>query len=504
MMRLLFGQIIADVSPPKWSGFLTVALLVGLSGCSDVFFYDAATRLPAHISLSYTLPEGATPGLASASSPGEAFDRADGARISIRRGGEVLFDGVVALSASGSDRAAEVEVTLDEKVSLLVELDLLAGNALLFRGSNSVQVTPGVAADVTVPLNAVANGLSILDGDFTISTLGATVQLTAATLFLTGETIEEVSPTWTASASAISISSTGLVTALENGEATVSARFAGFEASIDVVVLDPCSLEATALNFGVTAEGSLNRQEDCLTAAGRLFDPYAIAIPTNSQVFNLTYAPSGYSPLARIFDAMGVQVSGWASTESFFTREHIFPEGLFFVEATSLEFGSNRASAPEGFYSIRTDLVNEPQVGCTVEATVIAGVATSGNITSSDCEDEFDGQPDIVRRWDGFTALLQPGQSLTARVTADFPYRFTYWADNTFVSLKSGAANETLSYSISGGDEAGFHSFFVISGAHEGTGAYEIDFAAGGAAPAPAEPVSGDRPTLFLRGVGGR
>jgi len=307
---------------------------LALMGCSD-FFYEPAEGVPVQLALSYRLADGVGPGPALAS-PGEAFDRADRAQVRILRGSETLFDGEVTLNPAGADRSAEVELTLDEVVTLTIALDLRSGGTSLFNGTTTAQVTPGVSADIEIPLNPVAASMVVAEGDATLSTIGETLQLTAMTLFATGEALQAVSAEWSATGSAVSVSASGLVRALENGESTVTARFGAFEASVVVTVFDPCVVDATVLDFGGSAAGALT-PADCFDGA-RLVDQFAVFVDQDSP-FRVSYSASGYSG-AHAFYSFGGQVTGLTDSSS---REYILPaDELYFLFATSVGSAKSR------------------------------------------------------------------------------------------------------------------------------------------------------------------
>jgi len=104
--------------------------------------------------------------------------------------------------------------------------------------------------------------ISISSGDQTLTYLGETVQLSASAKTKNGTAISDASLTWSSSSSSVAtVSATGLVTAVSNGTATITASAEGFSGSVQVavqqlaatIVLTP---EADTLLVGASAQCS--------------------------------------------------------------------------------------------------------------------------------------------------------------------------------------------------------------------------------------------------------
>ena len=102
---------------------------------------------------------------------------------------------------------------------------------LAFIGSGSVRAT------ATVTVAQVAEALSLSDSALTFGSLADTTQLTATVTDANGEVIDGASVTWaTSAASVATVSSTGLVTSVADGSATITATSGLLTATANVTV----------------------------------------------------------------------------------------------------------------------------------------------------------------------------------------------------------------------------------------------------------------------------
>ena len=94
----------------------------------------------------------------------------------------------------------------------------------------------GTAEGPTEP-EAVVASVAITNGDQSFSALGGTVQLSAVARDANGNPIASASVQWASSAAAVvSVSNTGLATAIANGSADITATASGISASVSITV----------------------------------------------------------------------------------------------------------------------------------------------------------------------------------------------------------------------------------------------------------------------------
>jgi len=259
----------------------------------------------------------------------------------------------------------------------------------------------------------------------------------------------------------------------------VRASFNGLTADATFTVTDPCaSIQPGSIASGQTINGTLSRVDDCLNAANRLEDSYTFSLGSTT-LFNFVMSTDGFTPLMYTHTAAGAKLSGLTSGNANLTGEHLYPAGSYVAAAASLEAGGGIADAVEGNYTLSMNSVGTPQEGCKdVETFVRLGVSASGSITSSDCEDEFDNEPSVVRRWDGF-ALIADGSQGTVSVQANIPYRFAHWVGSTLQGVMTNIpANETAFF-VGGLAPNEYNQFYPINEEHDATGSYTITFTPG-------------------------
>jgi uncharacterized protein YjdB len=111
---------------------------------------------------------------------------------------------------------------------------------------------------------APQNGLTLAPGNFTLTTFGATQQLTATATYSDGSTQNVTSNSGTnytsSNTSVATVSSTGQVKALANGTATITSSYGGFSANSNVTVNIPPPVQngvtVTPNSFTLTAIGA--------------------------------------------------------------------------------------------------------------------------------------------------------------------------------------------------------------------------------------------------------
>lgn len=264
----------------------------------------------------------------------------------------------------------------------------------------------------------------------------------------------------------------------------------------------PCS-QWDALPISRTAQGDLDQSLDCVDSDGYIIDSYRVAAPANVP-FQTTLSSTAFDPFVLAYRGAG-QTAGRASTTGSVVAEHLYPAGTYRVGVTA----RNPVSAGARFsgdYTLASALVAIPQDGCPAtgfrSTFVDFGSQATGRITSNDCRDLFSPDTATVTRWvDGYAILLQPGETVTVTMSADFPANFTRWVGNSYVEGQFGVpAGETRTFTVTQpAGSAAFHLFNVISGQHQATGNYTMSFS-GTPLPAPerVEGSGGWRPPMRL------
>lgn len=458
------------------NGFLVIGLV--LATACDTFYHDPAASVAVPLDVTYSFADAA-----ASASPGLAFDKADHVSVVLRNASTnaILHEEVAIFTPGAGDKRISFEVQIEGRTDARLTVRMTALGAPIFEGSSSVPLTPGQAADIEVPLTAIPAELRITGAPLSLR-VGGTAQLTAVGLFATNDEIGPVQATWQAVSQNVTVSASGLVTATGPGIAEVRASFGTTTiltalASFDVV--DPCALGETPILLGQVVEGTLSRADDCF-ANSRLSDRFSLQLSGRS-IFTMTLAADGFTPFLPVYDPT-VQRSGFVGPSPMI-REYVFPAGTYSVRASSQESGAALDQAPEGSYSLALAPLAAPQDGCIaggVTTAVTYGSSFGGTIQSIDCEDEFDGEPAVVRRWDGYSLRQLAGEDFTVEVFANFPFRLTQWEGGSFLK---GAFN------VPAGDPAvitgtapsdGFRQFYVISDRHEGVGSYAFAIVRGG------------------------
>ncbi len=237
---------------------------------------------------------------------------------------------------------------------------------------------------------------------------------------------------------------------------------------------DPCDLAPTPMAFHQTQTGTLSAREDCLLEEGRLADDFQLTLD-GPTLFAVTLATSGYHPLMPLYSD-SAQASGWASaTDMTLTREHLFPAGAYVLRSTSFERVDSGPPVTGG-YTLSTAILVTPQEGCGRETSVTYGSVATGRLLLSDCETVPTADDPEVRRQDGYDFLLRPGRAVRVTVTADFPYRFDFWANGTpvesFLDVPAGESRRLTAGGI------GFLDFYVSPTHPDHEGDYTITFEA--------------------------
>jgi hypothetical protein len=198
----------------------------------------------------------------AAGDPAAAFDKVDRARVRLTDGATVVVDQSVPFSAQGGDVRLRVEV--DGRFAgrtLALDLSLLRGADLLFTGQAPVPLAEQGPTTVALELRPVVSRV-VLGALPTLSALGATAQLTATAEFATGDALPGAGIAWEGLDPGVAtVSATGVVTAVANGQARVRATSGGVSAqgtltvrqTVAEVVISPATLALTVGQNGALA-----------------------------------------------------------------------------------------------------------------------------------------------------------------------------------------------------------------------------------------------------------
>ena len=215
---------------------LIIAAVTPLTGCRDLLV-EPALEEPTALSLSIAPLE--TDAMDSAQQgPGAAFDAADGVRIRVLRGTQVLVDLDRPFASEGSETRLQVEVPVDgNEETLSLELTLSFQEDAVFEAVQPVLLQEGEPNEVEVVLDPVPVGVEVQDGPLVLDAIGGEAQLSGVVVFATGHPIPGLELSWTSSApSVVEVSATGRVTALAPGEAQAIGSFEDFYGSVTVQV----------------------------------------------------------------------------------------------------------------------------------------------------------------------------------------------------------------------------------------------------------------------------
>lgn len=414
---------------------------LALSACQDGFFFDPAQTRDTPIALIYTLVENApaaAPAVAGVegatgpqASPGAAFDKADGAQVVLRSGDNELFNQRLPLEAVGSDKKISftVELPAGAAVQASLSLTLLRGQEELFTGSAQAQLTPGQSAEVTVPLGAVVAGVAIQGGPFVIRTLGSTLRLTAAGLFVTGDVSGTVAPTFQALTPNVTVAADGTVTAVSNGEGRVAATYLGRADTAVIVVEDRCFGPFTNIAVGQTVNGTLE-QNDCLDAPNNTYNDWYFLTLAQPTLFRAAMTSNGFETFvgANLPSPPRLDLAVAANAGTSVVSEHYFPAGSYLLR-TGARSNPSLPAPPTGSYSLALTQASEPQEGCfrigtsTGATWVRPGTTLNGRLAADDCAGPNNSREDLygVRRLAGDTTVIA--------VDGGFDYRAVYGPD---------------------------------------------------------------------------
>ena len=270
----------------------------------------------------------------------------------------------------------------------------------------------------------------------------------------------------------------GAVVNTENN--TVTAPISSF--SVYGVVVDPCS-NNPPISMGASVEGTL-AEGDCLFGEEKYQDQYQLTLG-GMTAFNTTQSSVDYTPFTGTFIHGGARVSGVINDDGTATGLHIFPGGSYDVFASS--WGDAEGGGFfTGDYTLSVTPGSTNPTGCVPFIFVRSGVSVDGEIGPDDCEDPFDGEPEVTRWVDTYVVLLTAGQTVLFTVTSDFPMRASVWTGSTLVEIQDNITpGTTATFSATATEEA-YYSINPISAEHESAGSYTMTATSVGGSEAPA------------------
>lgn len=257
---------------------------------------------------------------------------------------------------------------------------------------------------------------------------------------------------------------------VSEGADEVTASITSF--SVYAVVSDDPCLRVESIAFGETVSGDLSA-DDCRISSGRLVDKFGFAVESQTA-FSATVTSDDFTGAVfteQITDGDGRILMGRVGSS-----HHIVAPGTYALWPTSLETEEGGVLVT-GSYSVTAEAIpGDPTGGCGPNVTVTHGVSVEASITSDDCEDEFDNEPDVIRWVDDYELAVGPGETATVTMTADFQFNLTTWTGGTFLEGEfSNAPGTTATLTVSP-NEYTYFLFAAISDTHEGTGDYTISF----------------------------
>jgi len=200
-----------------------------LGACTEPLLESPAAMPPLVVSLS--LSAGAAGGTAA------AFARTDAAHLRMASGARVVLDTVVARSSAGDPGFGLTLRIPHASGSYQITADLNSQGQTLFRGTGTGALRRGFRDSVVVTVAPVIAAVVAPDSARTLTALGDTVQATAAAVFASGDTVTGPQPTWADDGvGVVRVSAAGLITAVREGQARLTATYQGLTATTRVRV----------------------------------------------------------------------------------------------------------------------------------------------------------------------------------------------------------------------------------------------------------------------------
>ena len=225
--------------------------------------------------------------------------------------------GATMSGASVSWASSDTDVAAVSTMGLVTAV--ATGMANITATLGSLQAT----AIVTVVTPPIATTLTISETALSLSSVGATAQLTATVLDQTGATMSGASVSWASSDTDVAaVSTMGLVTAVATGMANITATLGSLQATAIVTVVTPPV--STLPPFG----GTIFIDPDIITSSD----------PTTFQ--NLSFAGQGARTM---FDR---RVNDWITVDAYLFNAS-FDDGLAAEIQVNPEFGGSDAALAE-------------------------------------------------------------------------------------------------------------------------------------------------------------
>jgi hypothetical protein len=312
----------------------TVALTTLLASCHDGLLHSPSKDGRGTVALRTMMTSAAT------ASNAAAYDKADRLFLRFRSGDELRSEQEVAFSPSATSTVVRVEVplqALQEPIS--TEIELRNGTRALFRGATTATLSSGIVTPVEVGLEPVIASVTCGTGPLQFTSYGRTVSLKGAALFATGDAIDAMPVTFTVDPSAAaSVTESGEVTSLADGDATVRCSAADLSSTLAVHV-------------------------QAVVSSIQMNPPSATLVVGNSLPY-----------LATLLDSLGNAITPqrtvtWASDASAIAS--VNSTGV----VTGVAFGNTQIAASSGGITARAAV----QVVSPTSAVTIAAVSITGN-----------------------------------------------------------------------------------------------------------------------------
>jgi hypothetical protein len=208
-----------------------IASIISLESCNDGLLHAPAPPGPARVTIVASMSR------AAGGAP-EAFDRATSVFVRFRVGDDVRVERDVPFAPAGGGTTVAVDVPLRQLTETVnADVELRAADRPLFRGTAAPTLSAGSSTPIDLTLEPVVASVLCGNGVVNLTAYGQTAQLFGAALFATGDTIRDVPVTWSVPATTVvNVGDAGDVTALQDGDATVTCGAGGFTGNRSVHV----------------------------------------------------------------------------------------------------------------------------------------------------------------------------------------------------------------------------------------------------------------------------
>jgi hypothetical protein len=279
------------------------------TACGDGLLHEPAPPAPGRVSLSASVLQGGT---------AEAYAQTNMLWLRFSDGEETRLEQTIAFDAAAEEVRVPIQVPLRGTTETLVlQFELRRNTDAIFQGSAEVTLTAGQTAEVDMPLQPVVAGVSCGGTDVLLDAYGATAQLTAAALFVTGDTVPSAGVVWSAASEApITVNDAGVVTAQRDGTATVTCAAGNGTDTRTVVVLAAVTSVVVAPGQAAIVIGGTqaftatarDRRQNIISGRTIIWTSAAPAIAQVNQAGNATGVSAGTARIDARVD--GVTGSG--------------------------------------------------------------------------------------------------------------------------------------------------------------------------------------------------